>query len=264
MSFNETTITREIIKSYTAKLLDSIESDVLIAGAGPSGLVAAYYLAREGCKTIIIERHLSPGGGIPGGGIAMNEIILQEEAVTIAREFGIRVKPSEEAGLYCVDSVEMSAALTLKALQAGARIFNVMCVEDVCVCNQRVTGLVVNRTTILGKLHVDPIMFKSRAVLDSTGHDAAVVQHLRKHGYKIFSPTGDLVGEGAMDAVMGERFVVERTGEVYRGLFVSGMSVCAAFGGPRMGPIFGGMLLSGKKVAGLIQDSIKAELKKEA
>ncbi|HPB32736.1 MAG TPA: ribose 1,5-bisphosphate isomerase, partial [Candidatus Sumerlaeota bacterium] len=52
--------------------------------------------------------------------------------------------------------------------------------------------------------------------------------------------------------------------EVYRGLFVSGMSVCAAFGGPRMGPIFGGMLLSGKKVAGLIQDSIKAELKKEA
>jgi thiamine thiazole synthase len=30
------------------------------------------------------------------------------------------------------------------------------------------------------------------------------------------------------------------------------MSANAAFGGPRMGPIFGGMLLSGRKVAELI------------
>ena len=52
-----------------------------------------------------------------------------------------------------------------------------------------------------------------------------------------------------MNAVAGEKFVVERVAEVYPGLWVSGMSVCATFGGPRMGPIFGGMLLSGKKVA---------------
>jgi thiamine thiazole synthase len=33
------------------------------------------------------------------------------------------------------------------------------------------------------------------------------------------------------------------------------MSANAAFGGPRMGPIFGGMLLSGKKAATLILSS---------
>jgi thiamine thiazole synthase len=32
------------------------------------------------------------------------------------------------------------------------------------------------------------------------------------------------------------------------------MSANAAFGGPRMGPIFGGMLLSGRRVAELILD----------
>ena len=52
-----------------------------------------------------------------------------------------------------------------------------------------------------------------------------------------------------MDAEEGERITIEKTGEVYPGLYVVGMAACACFGGPRMGPIFGGMLISGKKLA---------------
>lgn len=48
------------------------------------------------------------------------------------------------------------------------------------------------------------------------------------------------------------------TKEIYPGLYVCGMAASAVSGTPRMGPIFGGMLMSGKKVA----DEIIACLKK--
>ena len=56
-------------------------------------------------------------------------------------------------------------------------------------------------------------------------------------------------GERSMDAVTAERRTVECTGEVAPGLWVAGMAAAAVRQGPRMGPIFGGMLLSGRKVA---------------
>ena len=55
-----------------------------------------------------------------------------------------------------------------------------------------------------------------------------------------------------MCAEIGEKAVVENTKEVYPGLFVAGMCANAVYGSQRMGPIFGGMLLSGKKVADII------------
>ena len=122
----------------------------------------------------------------------------------------------------------------------------------------RLSGLVVNRTTVYGTLHVDPLVLAGKVTIDATGHDAAVVAALRKHGARLETPGGEPVGEGPMDAPEGERFVVEHTGKIFPGLLVSGMAVCAVFGGPRMGPIFGGMLLSGKKVAQLALDEVKA------
>jgi thiamine thiazole synthase len=243
--FTESAISRAIIESYHRKLASRIESDVIIAGAGPSGLVAAACLAAAGKRVTIIEKRLSPGGGIWGGAMGMNEVVVQDAALPILLEASI-ASSAYCGGLHVVDAAELACSLCLHAVHAGAVLLNLVQLEDVCVRDGTVTGVVANRTTIAGALPVDPIVFSAGVVVDATGHEAVAVEHLRRRGL-LDACMGR--GEAPMDAPAGESFVVDKVAEVYPGLWVAGMSVCATFGGPRMGPIFGGMLLSGKRVA---------------
>ena len=80
---------------------------------------------------------------------------------------------------------------------------------------------------------------------------------LRKAKVKLNTPSGKLEGERPMWADMAERLTLENTGQVYPGLWIAGMCANAVYGGPRMGPIFGGMFLSGLKVAELIAAQLK-------
>jgi thiamine thiazole synthase len=70
----------------------------------------------------------------------------------------------------------------------------------------------------------------------------------------LYTETGKILGERSMWADKAERLTLENTKKICPGVYVAGMSANAAFGGPRMGPIFGGMLLSGRRVAELILD----------
>ena len=248
-------VSKAILCAYHEKLLDRIVSDVLIVGSGPAGLVAAAHLSRQGFKVTILEKRLAPGGGIWGGGMGMNEIVIQEEALPLLDEAGIKYV-SRQDGLYTTSAIELASGLCLKAVQSGAALFNLINVEDICVLNQRVAGAVAGRSMISGSLPVDPITFTAKAVIDGSGHDAVMVEALHRRGMVRDPVAAARPGEGPMDANTGETFVVENTGEVFPGLWVAGMSVCSTLGGPRMGPIFGGMLLSGRRAAELIAASI--------
>ncbi|KPK69158.1 MAG: hypothetical protein AMJ84_10060 [Acidithiobacillales bacterium SM23_46] len=230
-------------------------ADVVVVGAGPSGMTAAIHLARERHRVILLEKRLSPGGGIWGGGMAMSEAIVQDDALPWLDDLGVRHKPSR-GGLHSADAVELAAALCLKTVQSGTVLFNLLTVEDVCIHQDRVTGVVVNRSMIAGALPVDPIAFRTNAVIDATGHEAVVVEAVHKRGLLAHPAVAKPLGEGPMDAASGEAFVVENVKEVYPGLWICGMSVCATLGGPRMGPIFGGMLLSGQRVAALVSSAL--------
>lgn len=249
----EEKISQAIIEKFFSKLKENLTVDVAIVGAGPSGLVAAQALAKSGRKVAIFERKLAPGGGIWGGGMLFNEIVIQENVLPILAEFNIGTADAGN-GLYTADAVEVASGFMFGALKAGAKIFNAVTVEDVMFKNDRVCGVVINWTPVnhMG-LHVDPLVVTAGAVLDGTGHPSEIVQVAsRKAGIKIDTPTGEIMGERPMWMESGEASTVENTKCIYPGLFVSGMSANNVSGGFRMGPIFGGMILSGRKVAKLI------------
>jgi len=256
---DEVIISKAITQSYTSDFLDYMDVDVAIVGAGSSGLAAGYYLAKAGMKTAIFERKLSIGGGMWGGGMMFNRIVVQTEAKHILDEFEVAAKEYQD-GYFVADAVETVSALCYRCVKAGARIFNLITVEDVMIReNDRIAGLVLNWSAVsMANLHVDPLAIKSKLVIDATGHDAEVCRIVtRKLGEKLKTKTGGVIGEKSMWAEVGESDLITRTKEVYPGLLVAGMAVNAVFGCPRMGAIFGGMLLSGKQVAELSVDLLK-------
>ena len=139
-------------------------------------------------------------------------------------------------------------------MKAGVKIFNCMSVEDVMINKDGVCGVVINWSTVeMAGLHVDPLSIKSKIVVEATGHPLEVLKILEKKvDDKLFTKTGRIVGEKSMNAEIGEKTVVENTKEVFNNVYVCGMAANAAFGANRMGPIFGGMLLSGKKLSHII------------
>lgn len=250
MELDEVIITKTIVDRFNQKFLNHLETDVAIVGGGPSGLVAGYFLSKAGKKVTLYERKLSIGGGMWGGGMMFNEIVVQQADLHILEELGVRHHKCQE-NHYASDSIETISLLTSRAVQSGLPIFNCISTEDVLMRADRVIGLVLNWSPVeMAGLHVDPLSVRSTFVIDATGHVTEVVKVVQNRvPGKLNTPTGEIEGEQSMWTDKAETLTLQNTREVFPGLYVTGMAANAIFGGPRMGPIFGGMLLSGEKVA---------------
>lgn len=243
---SEKQITKAIISEFSKEFEDYIESDVIVVGAGPSGLIASKELAEKGVKTLLIESNNYLGGGFWIGGYLMNKITLRAPAQGILNEIGVPYKETE-AGLYVANGPHACSKLIAAACDAGVKVLNMTKFDDVVIRENHVCGAVINWTPVSALPRaitcVDPVGMESKLVIDATGHDAVVVRSLAKRGLvniKEFS---------GMWVAQSEDAVVEYTKEVYPGLIVAGMAVATTFGLPRMGPTFGAMFFSGKRAA---------------
>jgi thiamine thiazole synthase len=253
---DEVAVTKSILKSTFDMWMDLIDVDVVIVGAGPSGLTAAKYLAQNGVKTVVLERHLSFGGGTWGGGMGFPNIVVEKPADEILREAGIKLdEVIGEPELFTADSVEVPAKLGVAAIDAGAKILTGIVVEDLILKEDKVSGVVIQSYSIeKAGLHIDPITISAKYVIDSTGHDSSVINTLARKNKDLGI---EVPGEKSMWADKGENSLTRNTREIFPGLYVCGMAANAYHAGYRMGAIFGGMYLSGKKCAELILEKLE-------
>jgi thiamine thiazole synthase len=246
---SEKDVTKAIAESFIKQFSLYAESDVIIVGAGPSGLMAGKELASKKLKVLIIERNNYLGGGFWIGGYLMNKVTVREPAQKIFDELKV---PYEKAtkGLYVADGPHACSKLIAAACDAGVKFANMTVFDDIIIREKKVAGVVVNWTPVNALPReitcVDPVGLEAKVVIDATGHDAQVVKKLEERGLV------KTKGFGAMWVEESEDLVVEYTSEVYPGLIVCGMATSTVFGLPRMGPTFGAMLLSGKKAAEVV------------
>lgn len=254
-SIGEKEVTRAITESFLRQFYEYTESEVIIVGAGPSGLIAGRELSKAGVKVLTVERNNYLGGGFWIGGYLMNKVTVRGPAQKVLDELGV---PYEEAvpGLYVADGPHACSKLIAAACDAGVKFANMTTLDDVVLREgSRVAGVVINWTPIKALPReitcVDPVALESRLVVDATGHDANVLLKLAERNII------DLPGHGAMWVEQSEDALVEHTGEAHPGLVVTGMAVTTLYGLPRMGPTFGAMLLSGQKAAEICLELLK-------
>jgi len=252
----EAQVTKAIVGEFTEWFQDHITNDVIIVGGGPSGLVAARDLAKAGVKALVVESNNYIGGGFWIGGYLMNTVTFRAPSQEILDDIGIPYKEVEE-GLFTVPGPHACSKLISSACDARPEILNMTKVDDVVYRGGRVEGVVINWTPV-GALPraitcVDPVSLEAKVVIDCTGHDAHVAKALERRNIL------KLAEFGPMDVKASEDLIVENTGEIHPGLIVAGMAVSTAYGVPRMGPTFGGMLYSGKKAAEVAIEMLSRE-----
>jgi thiamine thiazole synthase len=251
----ESEVTKAIVSGFARDLDEFAESEVIIIGGGPSGLMAGRELSNKGVKVLIVERNNYLGGGFWIGGYLMNTITIRVPGDKVLDELGIPYKKFTE-NMVVTTGPHACSKLIASACDAGVKILNMTSFDDVILREKsRVSGVVINWTPVSALPReitcVDPIGLESKLVIDATGHDAVVVKKLEERGVLKTS------GYGAMWVEKSEDLVVEHSGEVHPGLVVIGMAVSTTYGLPRMGPTFGAMLLSGKRGAEVAYDLLR-------
>jgi len=183
------------------------EADVVVAGGGVSGIIAAIAAARAGAKTVLIDRFGAPGGNIgpgmfvggsltgwPGRHVAGGICGIAREFMEIHAHHGGGGVPPFSAGHYMRDSHVASYVATKMMAESGVELILSAYAADPILDGKRVVGLYVENKS--GRQAIP-----AAVVIDATG-EADVA---RRAGAPVNYPDPEIMERGR---TMGIQFVV--------------------------------------------------------
>ncbi len=155
--------------NYTKEIPMAGEYDVLVAGGGPAGIAAGVSAAREGAKTLIVERHGVLGGNLTVGHVCplLGEVsrgtIYDEVAGLLAGGSPEKLGHRTRNGLEIpIDPERAKLKLTRLVAASGASFMLCTSVVDVIKEGNRTRGLILNSPGGL-------VAVGARVVVDATG-----------------------------------------------------------------------------------------------
>ncbi|AMD22806.1 HHR037Wp [Eremothecium sinecaudum] len=272
----ESTVSRAMTSRYFNDLDKFAVSDVVIVGAGSSGLSAAYVIAknRPDLRIAIVEANVAPGGGAWLGGQLFSAMIMRKPAHLFLQELEI---PYEDEGDYVVvkHAALFTSTVLSKVLQfPNVKLFNATSVEDLVTKPSEsgevtIAGVVTN-WTLVTMAHdtqscMDPNVIELEGykedgtrdptkrhgvVLSTTGHDGPFGAFCAKRLADL-DAKHQVKGMQALDMNTAEAGVVKSSGRTQGAnyIYFAGMETATKKGVSRMGPTFGAMAVSGIKAA---------------
>jgi ribulose 1,5-bisphosphate synthetase/thiazole synthase len=152
------------------------EHDIIVAGGGAAGVVAAIASARNGADILLVERYGFLGGAITGQFVTtLNSFLdmrgrrivggIPQEVIDWLREMGGAVGHLQDylwwstGSMTLVDPALMKYAMLEMAVEAGVKLLLHTTVQDVVVEGDNIKGVIAaskgGTQAILGKLVVD-------------------------------------------------------------------------------------------------------------
>ena len=120
--------------------------DVIVVGAGPAGSSAAYGLARQGLRVLMLEKARIPRYKPCGGGLSLKvrsaldydfSSAVQDTIRQVSIAYGRERIRIESAEAYCVMRADFDALLAAQAVRAGAELRDACPVDGITLENDR-------------------------------------------------------------------------------------------------------------------------------
>ena len=186
--------------------------DVVVAGAGIAGLFAALAAAKQGARTLMLDRFGSPGGNIGPAMIVAGGVYNEAEGTLVGGLSGVpkelidrlQALKSTPRANYADDSNIISYLGLKMAQEYGVELLLAVWAADPIIQEGRVTGLFVEtksgRVAVRAKVVVDAsgdgdIALRSGApviseLLAEPSFKTLVRPHLLNNEYKVWNDTG--------------------------------------------------------------------------
>lgn len=167
-----------------------IDCDVLVVGAGPAGLSTAIESAKNGLKTIIIEKSSEIGYPVKTSAATWMSVIqdfkISKESIcqtmdsiyihSISSKKDVEVRWNQDV-LCTLQFHKFLQELTFRAIRNGANLILPATVSDVLFEDSKIVGVVINTLNKTRKV-------RAKITIDASGPSAVIAKKLGRLDYK--------------------------------------------------------------------------------